>query len=122
MRFMFTSLPGIAPNDVALWSSPECSRTMPVILAHVAAHRGVAKDRKEAVEQRSVEDALAAGKVFDELDTDGTATITAPQLRELLQRVTGSDVRDDGSRRPLRVAHEHESDDGQIGEPRVVGF
>ncbi|KAH8056384.1 hypothetical protein JL721_9984 [Aureococcus anophagefferens] len=69
---------------------------MPVILAHVAAHRGVAKDRKETVEQRSVEDALAAGKVFDELDTDGTATITAPQLRELLQRVTGSDVRDDG--------------------------
>lgn len=69
---------------------------MPVILAHVAAHRGVAKDRKEAVEQRSVEDALAAGKVFDELDTDGTSTITAPQLRELLQRVTGSDVRDDG--------------------------
>ncbi|KAH8073312.1 hypothetical protein JL720_10902 [Aureococcus anophagefferens] len=64
---------------------------MPVILAHVAAHRGVAKDRKETVEQRSVEDALAAGKVFDELDTDGTATITAPQLRELLQRVTGSD-------------------------------
>ncbi|KAH8068601.1 hypothetical protein JL721_6455 [Aureococcus anophagefferens] len=67
---------------------------MPVIPRRAAAYRGLLKIARRPWSSDPSR-TPRRGKVFDELDTDGTATITAPQLRELLQRVTAA-TRDDG--------------------------
>lgn len=69
-------------------------------LAHIAAHGHAKKkeqDRKHnELDERMLHDALAAGRLFDELDTNNSGALTRAQTKELLSKVTQTTVSEDG--------------------------
>lgn len=65
-------------------------------VAAVIVARGKHKKELEKTNMQAVDDALEAAKVFDELDSEKKGALDRDQTRDLLTRVTGVEVNDDG--------------------------